>query len=213
MSRWFRYYDDALNDPKVQRLSGDMFKAWVNLLCVASKNGGEIPSLAEAAFSLRLPETKTGAIVADLAKRELLDPVEGGYFRPHNWGKRQYKTDVTDPTNAERQKRFRDRHRNTVTTVTDKRPDTEQIQSQNTEQTEAKNFNGEGRRAPLPHGTISRSRGTVFIRAGTNDWAAYAADYRANKGVEPEPNEDGGFWFKTAGAAPLPVPKRLTHGH
>lgn len=27
MSRWFRYYDEALDDPKVQRLPGEMFKA------------------------------------------------------------------------------------------------------------------------------------------------------------------------------------------
>ena len=99
MAGWLRLYDEILDDPKVQKLSGDDFKAWVNLLCLASQSGGEIPSLADAAFALRLPETKAGAIIADLAKRELMDPVDGGYFRPHNWDKRQYKSDVTDPTN------------------------------------------------------------------------------------------------------------------
>lgn len=215
MSRWFRYYDEALDDPKVQRLSGDTFKAWVNLLSVASKNDGEIPSLAVAAFALRMSEAKVGAIVAQLAQRELLDPVPGGYFRPHNWDTRQYKTDVTDPTNAERQKRYRDRHRNAVTTVTDKRPDTEQIQSQNTEQSEAKNLNGngKGKRGSPKHGAISQSRGTVFIMFGTNDWESYADDYRKTYGREPIVNDDGGHWFKWLGAGPQPVPKRLTHGH
>ena len=31
MTRWFRAYDDALNDPKVQRLPGELFKAWFKL--------------------------------------------------------------------------------------------------------------------------------------------------------------------------------------
>jgi hypothetical protein len=44
-ARWFRFYDDALNDPKVQKLSGDLFKAWVNILCLASKHGGELPAV------------------------------------------------------------------------------------------------------------------------------------------------------------------------
>jgi hypothetical protein len=130
MSRWFRYYGDALNDPKVQRLSGDLFKAWVNLLCLASQSEGKINSLSDAAFALRLPEAKAGAVVAQLARNGLMDPVTGGYFEPHNWGERQYKTDVTDPTNAKRQKRYRERHAVTVNTVTvtDTRADTEQIQ-------------------------------------------------------------------------------------
>lgn len=201
MSHWFRYYDETLNDPKVQRLPDNLFKAWVNLLCVASANEGEIPSLADAAFALRLPETQMGAIVAQLAKRELLDPVPGRYFRPHNWDGRQYKSDVS----TDRVKRFRERKRNVAETPSD----TEQIQSQKTEQNEGKKLNGKGGRGPLPHGTISQSRGTVFIRHGTNDWAAYAEDFRATNGYEPQPNSDGGYWFKTAGAAALPEPKRM----
>ena len=33
MSRWFRLHDEILDDPKVQRLSGDDFKAWVKSCC------------------------------------------------------------------------------------------------------------------------------------------------------------------------------------
>jgi hypothetical protein len=95
VSRWFRYYDDALNDPKVQRLPGELFKAWSNILCVASKNGGVLPSVGDVAFGLRLTTSKAGGIVAELARAELLDPVEGGYFRPHNWNERQFKNDVS----------------------------------------------------------------------------------------------------------------------
>jgi hypothetical protein len=114
MSRWFRFYDDALNDPKVQLLAGDLFKAWVNLLCLASKNGGKIPSADAAAFALRTTAAKARAIVADLAGYGLLDKVEGGYFAPHNWGSRQYKSDVSN----DRVKRFRQRQANAVGNVT-----------------------------------------------------------------------------------------------
>ena len=35
--QWLRLYDDVLDDPEVQRLPPDLFKHWVNLLCLANK--------------------------------------------------------------------------------------------------------------------------------------------------------------------------------
>lgn len=123
MSRWFRFYDGALDDPKVQRLDPDLFKAWINILCLASRNNGKLPCTEDIAFALRVTPAVTAVTLQALRVAGLLDGDE-----PHNWGARQYKSDVTDPTNAQRQKRFRDRHRNTVTTVTvtPLRADTEQ---------------------------------------------------------------------------------------
>jgi len=40
MTRWFRVHDDLVDDPKVQRLDPRLFKALVNLWCLASANGG-----------------------------------------------------------------------------------------------------------------------------------------------------------------------------
>lgn len=90
--RWFRFYDDALNDPKVQRLRGDDFKSWVNILCLASKHGGSVPPLADTAFTLRMPEPQVAKILGRLAAQGLLDDVDGEY-RPHNWAARQYASD------------------------------------------------------------------------------------------------------------------------
>jgi uncharacterized protein YdaU (DUF1376 family) len=70
---------------------------------------------------------------------------------------------------------------------------------------------GEGKPIGPRHGATSPSRGTTFIRHGTNDWSAYAEDFRATYGYEPEPNHQGGYWFKTAGAAPLPL-RKATNG-
>jgi hypothetical protein len=73
MSRWFRYYDDAMDDPKVQRLSGDLFKTWVNLLCLASKSGGKLPSNDDIAFRLRISIQDAQLRTEDLIMAGLID--------------------------------------------------------------------------------------------------------------------------------------------
>src|SRR3954469_12282928 len=93
MTRWLRFYDDVINDPKVQKLPDDLFKAWVNILCLASKNGGVIAGAADVAFSLRCTENQARAIVARLRDAGLLDAPAQGYVRPHNWNARQFKSD------------------------------------------------------------------------------------------------------------------------
>lgn len=51
---------------------------------------------------------------------------------------------------------------------------------------------------PPRHGAIGRGR--IYIRADhAADWASYAADFKTIRGVEPQPNEYGGKWFKLAG--------------
>ncbi|HWX30137.1 MAG TPA: hypothetical protein VNZ53_22205 [Steroidobacteraceae bacterium] len=125
MGRWWRAYDDILHDPKVQRLTPPLFKTWFNLLCIASKNEGMLPPIADIAFELHMSEHKAAEFLTALTTAQLFDLRADGKFEPHNWSGRQFKTDVTDPTNAERQKRYRRRHGVTANTVTDKRPDTE----------------------------------------------------------------------------------------
>lgn len=129
MSHWWRAHDEAVDDPKLILLSDKAHRAWFGLMCVASANEGILPDIKIVAVKLRLTPPRAAAALAELVSAGLFDRREDGRFEPHNWRGRQYKTDVTDPTNAERQKRYRDRHRNgrnTVTdTVTDKRPETE----------------------------------------------------------------------------------------
>jgi hypothetical protein len=45
---------EILDDHKVQSLSPDLFKTLVNLLAVASRNKGRLPTVSELAFSLRV---------------------------------------------------------------------------------------------------------------------------------------------------------------
>lgn len=101
---WFRFYHEAVDDPKVQRLAPALFKHWVNLLCLASRNAerGTLPTVADLAFGLRISETKVRAILFDLRDAGLLDR-DGETFRMHGWANRQKRSDdVTARVNKHR---------------------------------------------------------------------------------------------------------------
>lgn len=112
MSRWFRFYDDVLNDPKVQALSPEIFKFWVNFLCLFSQSKEKLPEDG-LHFMLRTSEKKANAAIAELQRRGLIDVSEQG-LEPHNWAGRQYKSDVSN----DRVRRYRERHRNAECNVT-----------------------------------------------------------------------------------------------
>jgi hypothetical protein len=125
--QWFRLYNDILEDPKVQKLSPELFKFWINILCVASKNEGKLPPIKDIAFALRMSESETEAAFHSIKKAHLIDEKSNQYgitLAPHNWNKRQYKSD----TSTERVKRFRNGKRNSRVTPpdTDSETDTEQ---------------------------------------------------------------------------------------
>lgn len=103
MSRWFRYYDEALDDPKVQRLSGDMFKTWINLLCLASKSSGKLPSNDDIAFRLRISVQDAQLRTEDLIMAGLIDIGPDRVLSMHGWAERQYVSD----TSSERVRKHR----------------------------------------------------------------------------------------------------------
>jgi hypothetical protein len=136
LSRWFRFYNSVVHDPKVQRLQGDAFKAWVNLLCIASDNEGVLPCVQDLAFTLRLSEQETSELLDQLFRLGLLDAIEMQdapmAYTPHNWEGRQFKSDGTDPTAPDRMKRYREKQRNdrnATVTVTDTRAEADQIRT------------------------------------------------------------------------------------
>lgn len=111
MSRWWRAYDEAVDDPKLQQLPPALAWAWFNLCCITSQSGGNLPSIEAIAFKLRSTPEKTKRVIASLVQAGLIDiDVEGQ--RPHNWKGRQFKSDVTDRTAAERMRRYRNKGRN-----------------------------------------------------------------------------------------------------
>ena len=111
MTRWFRVYEDLVDDPKVQRLDPPLFKALINLWCLTSANGGVLPSIDEIVFKLRVKPQKAHRVLDALKAAGLFEHDETG-THPHNWAGRQHKSDVEDPTAAERMRRHRNKQRN-----------------------------------------------------------------------------------------------------
>ena len=58
---WFRFYVRTLNNPKVQRLPGNIFKGWLNLLCLAKETDGSLPPVEDISFRLRLSKSNDGS--------------------------------------------------------------------------------------------------------------------------------------------------------
>ncbi len=120
MNHWWRAYNEAVNDPKLQLLSDGLFRAWFNVMCIASTNDGNLPALKDIAFTLRIQPTKAAQVLAQLHAAGLLDKTETGFI-PHNWNGRQYKSDVS----TERVKRFRNGKRNVSSDVSETPPEAE----------------------------------------------------------------------------------------
>lgn len=122
MSHWFRLYADVLYDPKVQFLEPQLFKDWINMLCLAAKNDGEIPSLKCVSFAFHCTDDEAAVLIGKLTTLGLIETYRGK-LQPHNWHKRQYKSD----SSTERVKQFRKRFSNVSVTANE----TDQIQIQN----------------------------------------------------------------------------------
>lgn len=130
MSRWLRINEDCIDHPKLLKLPEALRWQWLALLCVASKNDGVLPPIDDVALCLRVTEAKAAEYITKLVKAKLIDR-DGDVFVPHNWTKRQFKSD----TSTERVKRYREKKRNVSTSVpsvpetaTATAPETEQIQ-------------------------------------------------------------------------------------
>lgn len=112
MSRWFRFYDEVLDDPKVQRLSDANYRRWTELLQIASRNDGVVTgNMDDLAFVTRQPVAKLRAAVTALVAAGLLDRI-GDDYTPHGWQGRQYPSD----SSAERMRRHRNKKRDAEVT-------------------------------------------------------------------------------------------------
>ena len=122
MSRWWRAYDDAIDDAKLLLLPSDRHRwGWFCLVCLASAHGGILPSTDVIAVKLRTSRHKAAELIATLVRATLLDEIKPGKFTPHNWRERQFQSDVS----STRVKRFRERQRNVSSTVSETVPETD----------------------------------------------------------------------------------------
>ena len=155
---WWRAQNNCVDSAKLIRLSDKAHRNWFNLNCVANAHGGVLPDLETVAIKLRVSEARAAAAIAELVTKRLFDKREDGSFVPHDWNEWQFKTDLADATNADRQKKFRRQRaeefktlkalrdsnvtalrngvNNGVTDVTAKRPETEYNLNTSTENVE-----------------------------------------------------------------------------
>jgi hypothetical protein len=93
--KWFRMYDDLLDNPKVQQLPLRLFKFYVNCLCLANRGEvrGDMGTVENIAFRMRLKPSDTEADLKELACRNLVECGQNFRFFPHDWHVRQAASD------------------------------------------------------------------------------------------------------------------------
>ncbi len=111
--RWFRFYAEVADDPKVCRLPDKQFKQWVMLLCIACKNDGTLPCDEDVAYTLRLSILDARKVLINFIDKGLLERFEDGALKPHNWDARQFHSDVS----TKRVQAFRERKKQHQETV------------------------------------------------------------------------------------------------
>lgn len=129
-TRWYRAYVGTATDPKIQAIAFTakthkckVIAMWHFILELAAdaQTGGKVKmdtNLFCGVLDLAPEEVKS--IWACMIEREMVTDDE-----VISWKKRQYETDAIDPTNAERQRRWKQKHLGNGQVTVIKRPDTD----------------------------------------------------------------------------------------
>lgn len=92
-NQWFRFYNEVLNDPKIQLLPLASFKVWVNALCVASganNSNGDIGTINDLSYAFRMSKEDTFSALEILLSNGLIAKNGDGYHIV-KWKSRQFK--------------------------------------------------------------------------------------------------------------------------
>lgn len=105
--KWFRFYHEAYKNPKIKRMRPELFKFWVQLLCVASDSPdrGTIESADHLACAMGLRLPLVDRLTRELAASNLLVISASGSLTPYHWSERQPDGDDA----AKRKKNYRDK--------------------------------------------------------------------------------------------------------
>lgn len=93
--KWFRFYDDVMDNPKLMGLPAETYRFWTQLLCIASRMEvrGTLPSVEEIAYRTRLVQIKTAEMLAELTASKLVGKGPKGRLLIVDWGKYQPHSD------------------------------------------------------------------------------------------------------------------------
>lgn len=83
---WLKLWSNILDKEKIQLLSGDQFKAWVNMLAVALRHDrdGELPELPSVAFQTRMTVAAVTETLDDLVAAGVFERRRNRYAA-HDW--------------------------------------------------------------------------------------------------------------------------------
>lgn len=101
---WFRLYVEVAHSRKIQNLSGELFKTWVNLMCLAKANAGILPSIQDISWTLRIDAEAAADQVNELISRRLVDETAAGLCM-HDWDEHQFDSDSSTERVREWRKR------------------------------------------------------------------------------------------------------------
>ncbi len=103
---WLRLWDRTLDLSKAQKLDGETFKGWMNLLMLANRQNsrGKLPCQDEIAFSLRTDHASVRTLISNLLAAKLVDK-KGQDLYMHDWEAWQ----PNEKTNADRAREWRER--------------------------------------------------------------------------------------------------------
>lgn len=100
---WLRVDDGFTIHPKITSLSDKDFRIWVRILCFSARNNSKDGALTGVKGELR---GVTDKVIKRFIAARLIDVGTDGVMRVHDWS--DYARGRSDPTNAERQARFRE---------------------------------------------------------------------------------------------------------
>ena len=186
---WIRLYTDLPYNPKVQRLPGELFKFWTNVLCLSSEDGS-CPAVADISYAVRLRPSQVRGLLKKLVLAELIDPSTGATeasqkrarcekyrlallegreisdsdaLEIHAFDERQFESDLSN----ERVKRHREKKRNVTSNVTETPP--EQSRTEHITEQSISDQNARASSASRGANGTPTPPGLVVIPAAIND--------------------------------------------
>lgn len=129
--KWFRFYHEFMDDPKIAMMSDSDQLLWVKALCLASDNennrGVITLSDEEICWKLRITVESWRHAIDKFRAKGMIEHCDGGY-KITNWDKRQYKSDSSAERVAKHRRKSLKRPRGNSKTTQPKSVETEQSQ-------------------------------------------------------------------------------------
>lgn len=193
IERWYKAPVSCLFDVRVARMPAGLFKAWHQLLALASLNDGALPPVEQMAFTLRASAATVLKRLEALAERGLTI-LHDGLWRLRDAMAPKETDDADAPlTGAERTRRWRERRSapeagdaggdGSVTSGDEHREEEKKEDFPRDVTPRPAQF----KRAPVAT--------TTWIAIDTPEWDAWAAHWRSSKGLSPPTDKRGGWNF------------------